>query len=279
MIKKSIGLRVVILPLALAIVALFSVLYIQPKYIEMQANRKILADDQIQLATIRTQSQKLTQIKASWQAMEERKLVSSALPADKSIDDYIAELYQKVAASGALMTDVASTATTAAKNKPYLCSSSVGAGSVPGSESVPASGSSGSSINSEGTAGAQRQTASYCGNSTNVSFTAKGNWDQTLNLLKYLAGTNRIANLTEISITPAISQDPNAPTNPDLLISKISLDVFFMPEQKTADPKMTEFLASSNGFSQDSLKKIKAIIFSQFQEPSVSESGERNLFK
>ena len=58
MVKKSIGLKVLIFPLTLAIVVMIAIFFVKPVFSEMMANRILLETDREELAKLQEQSQK-----------------------------------------------------------------------------------------------------------------------------------------------------------------------------------------------------------------------------
>lgn len=276
---KSIGLKVLILPLSLALVVMISILYIKPAFESMNANRKALAEGKEKLAALQAQSQKLDELKKTFDSLEEKKIVDVALPVDKSAEDYLSELYQRASRSGVLVSNFTVAENSSTGESSYLCgglaavsntSSAVSSqGSVTGSENI--SGSS--SVPSTGSL-----ISTSCVQGSTVQISAEGTWDQLLSFYKYLADSNRIANVSQISLVPKI-QSPSEGSGSDLLGSQINLDIYYKPKGAANNMATIGAIAGGAGFNQGILKKLEEIVYAPYVEPVVSETGERNFFK
>jgi Tfp pilus assembly protein PilO len=284
MANKISGLKVFILPLSLAIVVMIAVIFIQPTFSEMQKNKKALDESSKKLATIQEQIQHLSQIKSSWENMGNKDVILAALPQEKAAEDYVAELYQKVSSSGVLLSELDSKTSTGALSSPYLCSvlaasQALSAGAT-GSSSSSTTDQNSSSTDASASAIGGATVSSICANNQTVNLAVTGSWDQLLGFLKYLADTNRMAAIEEINIANAATAAGSGnQSSSDTLNAKISLDIFYMPKKQKSSYGYMITLANSNGFDEKVLKKIEDSIFSAYQQPVVSVSGERNIFK
>jgi hypothetical protein len=68
-------------------------------------------------------------------------------------------------------------------------------------------------------------------------------------------------------------------SNPDLLKVDLLVQVFYKPKSEASNLGTISSLTSGEGFDESVLEKIKGIVFTAYEEPSVSETGERNIFK
>jgi len=277
MIKKSIGLRILVLPLSLAVVVLIAVLYVQPAFSEIMKRKKSLDESRKQLVSIQAQTAKLAQLKASWDSMEEKKIVTVALPVSEATDDFLGELYQKVTSSGVLL-DSFSTAKSESSEASYLCSAQ--SQTAQGAEGMPSSSSSAPS----GAAGSpgvaiSSSASSACVQNFSASIGAKGNWDQIISLLKYTSGMNRIVNLKKVSISKGGATGTENNPNPDMLSVMLDFELFYTPQKSTGTLAVNDLLVLGNGFDKSALSKIKEIVSSAYEQPVVIQSGERNMFK
>jgi hypothetical protein len=105
-----------------------------------------------------------------------------------------------------------------------------------------------------------------------------------LNFYKYLADSNRIANLSKVSISSKIQASSGGEgsqgSSSDLLSSQIGLVIYYKPKSKTINQTIAKELASGkSGLDQTVLKKLEEIVYLPYVEPAVSETGERNFFK
>jgi len=283
MVKKIIGVRVVILPLSLGIVVIMSILFIKPLLFQVLDYRGSIEEGKKQLSDLEVQYQKLSQLKSEWQSMEEKKIIEVALPQDESVENFLTETYQRAARSGVIMSNFSAKSGTADS----LCSAAGGAAGTATAES-PSSGvsvgdASPDSADFQNTAGAAGSAASCTASvPTQVSFS--GNWDQVLNFLKYSTDSNRIANLKSLTISPkgrssggVESSGEQAPS--DVLSVVVTLEAYYQPKSGTSSPAAIKALASEAGFSENVLKKVQEIVYAPYEPPLVSETGERNIFK
>ncbi len=277
MINKSIGLKVFILPLAAVFAVMFTVLFIQPAYSGMTAKKKAAGASQRQLSDLRQQDMKLSELKAKWDSMEEKKMVQNALPEGESLDDYMSEVYTRVSRSGVLLKSFGTQSQASAgtsETSAYVCGSGLGA---PTGDVQPMSGA---------TAAAGPQTPAdaaaappLCANSLDVSLTMAGTWEQLLTFFQYLGDTNRIANIKDATIKSEVNTQ-SAESSPDVLAAELTVQLYsYKQKSGTADLKTIGALAGKGGFNVSALQKIKDTVFSAYEEPAVSETGERNVFK
>jgi hypothetical protein len=274
MVKKIIGLKVLILPLSIGFLLLFTILYIKPAYDSMAAAKKSIQADSQQLSDLQSKNQKLTQIRSKWETMEENKLIKVALPESNDIENYMSELYGRVSRSGALLGGFG-TQSKASSGLFYLCPGS--AGSVPATSSSKNDSGTAAAVAEDGAGGVPAPTEA-CASPVGIAISVTGSWDQLLGLFKYLEDTNRVANISGVSIGLA-KKDNQDQAAGDLLSASISLNVFYKPKAESINSSVIGNLATAGQFNENSLKKIKGTIFSVYEEPSVSESGERNIFK
>jgi Tfp pilus assembly protein PilO len=295
MVKKMVGLKVLILPLALAVSIVGVIFYVQPVFSEFQKNRKEIQVQEEQLAAARAQAAKLEDLKKGFETMEEKNTVSVALPEEKDTEDYLNELYQRAARSGVIMSDfsITESSTGAAASSSagkFDCSASASTGmegaavgvgaatSAPAAGSVPAATGEAASpdMMSVGTSAASVAPAA-CAKSATAKTSIKGNWDQILSFLKYLTDSNRVANLKSVSISAG--QSGGEQGDSDILSIDVELGIFFKTKSTTADPATIGVLTGGAGFSQKVIDKLKSVIYATYEPPQVSESGERNIFK
>ncbi|MDI6777602.1 MAG: hypothetical protein QMD77_00240 [Patescibacteria group bacterium] len=280
MVKQIVGLKVLVLPLAVAFAIMFAVLFVKPAFDDMMAARKDVAANAGQLESLRVQNAKLAELKSQWETMEEKKLVQTALPESEEVDSYMSELYQRVSRSGALLTKFESTKAVSSENISYACvksdETSVSGGiqpsmqgTTPDASKMPATPLA---------SGAAPAVSSSCANLATVEISIFGNWEQILGLFKYLEDTNRLANISKVAIRLK-EQVVQEGGNSDLLSAGIKLNIFYKPKSETGNMTTISSLASGGSFSEEGLKKLKDVVFSAFEEPGVSEAGERNIFK
>lgn len=262
---NKIGFKVLILPLAGAFVVMMSVLYIKPAYDQMQSFRKSQAEKQQQLDVLQKQNQELAILKNKWNSMEEeRTLVETALPAKNDVENYISELYGRASRSGILLNGITSDEKIST-SEAYIC----------GSLSNP----SVSAADLSGTDGSPASISRSCVNSVSVKLTASGSWDQIVNFFKYLEDTNRIANITSVSIKSNQKSNSDEQSPSDLVNATVALSVYYKQKSEVNSPSVASDLVSSKGINEDVIKKLNEIVFAPYVAPDVSESGERNIFK
>jgi Tfp pilus assembly protein PilO len=276
---KLIGLKVLILPLSLALVVMISILFIKPAFEDMNTNRKAVAQNKEKLAALEAQTRKLDELKKTFESLEEKKIVEAALPAGKNAEDYLSELYQRASRSGVLVGSFTVAESSSSGASSYVCGALAAVpGASPDASSL-AEGAPDENISgSDSASSAVSSLAASCAQGSTVQILAEGTWDQLLSFYKYLADSNRIANVSQISISPK-SQAPVEGSGSDLLASQISLDVFYKPKSAASNAATVGTLAGGSGFNQGILKKLKEIVYAPYQEPAVSETGERNFFK
>jgi len=273
MVNKIIGLRVLILPLSLGIVVMLAILFIQPKYLEMRNYKKSAEEEKAQLASLQDQSQKLAQLKSTWQSMEERKIIEVALPGDESFDDFLSEMHQKAARSGVMIDDVGSSQKSSSGDLSYSCPS-------PG-EMAAATGGTGEvspSSSSQASGALTLPSSSSCAKSLIVEIGIKGTWEQMLNFFRNIAESNRVANLKKISLASGVQSASEQPAS-DILSGKVTLEVYYKPKSEKGNSGVLSSLASQAGFSKNVISKIKEMVYSPYEAPAVYEAGERNIFK
>lgn len=275
MVKKAIGLRVVILPLAIAFVVMFAVLFVKPAYDKMKAEKENAAAAGQQLENLQKQNAKLTELKSKWETMEEKKLVQGALPNEEDVENYMSELYERVSRSGALLSKFEIQESRSSKTHPYLCGSSADAAALAETAQAP------SDAGAEGdlpVAGATPPAPTLCANSVETAISATGSWEQILDLFKYMEDTNRVANIEKASIRLA-NQTGQEGGSGDLLNADMTLNIFYKPKSETGNAAAMSSLASGGQFDEETLEKLESLIFAAFEEPGVSEVSERNIFK
>ncbi|MDD5489558.1 MAG: hypothetical protein PHP25_02685 [Candidatus Moranbacteria bacterium] len=269
---KSIGLKVLILPLSLALAVGISIIFIKPAFERMNTSRKALADGKEKLMALQAQSQKLNEMKKTFDSLEEKNIVEIALPDEKSAEDYLSELYQRASRSGVLV-DAFNVAENSPGTSTYVCG---------GLAAVPETSSDASSPATENGSGfaasAVLPASAACVQGLAVKISTEGTWDQLLSFYKYLADSNRIANVSEVSIAPK-NQASAEGSSSDLLGSQISLNIFYKPKSLTSDMATIGTIASGAGINQGILKKLEEVVYAPYVEPVVSETGERNFFK
>ena len=289
MIKKSIGLKVFIFPLFLALTVLISVFFIKPAFESMNRIRKTLIEKRKELAVLQAQEQKLSELKKSFESLgkENKDLVMVALPEGENIEDYLDELYQKALKSGVLVSNFAVSEDIAGADSTYTCGfptiASEGLSPVTSETSSAASSkeSGGESNLSPMSSTSPVSLASpSCVRSLGVQISIQGNWDQFLSFYRYLADSNRIANLSQVSISSKNQTSPEG-LGGDLLAGQIGLTIYYKPKGTAANQLVIEKLANSpgTGLKQTVLERLEKVIYSPYVEPAVPETGERNFFK
>jgi len=289
MINKSVGFKVLILPLATVFVVMMSVLYIKPAYDEMQLLKKAQAEKQSQLANLQKQNQKLAELKIKWNSMEnEKTLTQTALPAESEMENYMSELYGRASRSGVLLTSITSSEKgfIAGANSCDSASSPVDSTSAPSSFSPAAAGKTSSkasqtdNISPIGITDDSTAASQSCANAASVQLDVSGNWDQIVNFFKYLEDTNRIANITSVDISASTQNISGEQAPSDLLSATIELSVFYKAKSGVGENSNSiNSLTSGKGFEENVIKKLNEIIFTPYVAPVVSVSGERNIFK
>lgn len=190
--------------------------------------------------------------------------------------------------SGVLVENFAVSEGTAQSNSTYVCGSSA---VVSDNSSADVSETSLAASPSSGGSGTENDLSTTsltppvssvspsCVQSLGVQISFKGSWDQFLNFYKYLAESNRVANLLQVSISSSRNQISSEGSESDLLTGQISLAVYYKTKSTVSNQLVVKELASGTGFNQAVLKKLEEIVYSPYVEPAVSETGERNFFK
>lgn len=273
MINKIVGFKVLILPLAAVFAVMMSVLYIMPAYDEMQASKLAQAEKRQQLVDLQKQNQKLAELKNKWATMEsERSLIEGALPATSDMEKYLSELDGRVNRSGVLLSGVISDESGSAAG----CSSVglVASPAVVASSDMEASGS-----NAAVADGSLTPASQSCLKVVSIKLTASGSWEQMINFFKYLEDTNRIANITSISMTSSQPSSSDQQSTDALLNANVDLSVFYKVKSEMGSPSVIKSLTGGQGFEENVIKKLNEVVFSPYVAPAVSKSGERNIFK
>ena len=277
MIQESMRLKVLILPLSLAIAVIVAIFFIKPAFSDMLSSKNALAGKQAQLENLKNQNQKLQAMKTKWEAMaDEKNLVATAFPETENVDSYISEITSKASRSGVLLTDIKlgqAAGVGTSQNPDYICSSdSTGASTAASAQPVGAAAM-------PDTSGLQTLpgSSSACLKAITISLTAKGSWEQMLDFFKYLEDMNRISNIEALTLsTQAQVQDQ---ASSDILSADISANAFFKEKDQSGSMALASNLASQGIFNQKSLDKLKETIYAPYDAPAVSPSGQRNIFK
>lgn len=285
MIQESMRLKVLILPLSLAIAVIVAIFFIKPAFSDMMSSKDALANKQQQLDNLKNQTQKLQAMKTKWEAMaDEENLVATAFPETEGVDSYISEITSKASRSGVLLTDIKlnqNSGGTADQGSGYICSGDSTSGSVQsGATTSPQPAAASAAPRASDVSGLQNLSGSAgssggCLNSVAISLTAKGSWEQMLDFFKYLEDMNRISNIG----TLALSSETQTQTSSDLLSANISANAFFKEKAQSGNAALAGNLASQGSFNQMSLEKLKEAIYAPYDAPAMSPSGERNIFK
>lgn len=278
MIKKIVGFKVLVLPLSLALAVMLVVLFIKPVFSDMIAARKAVEENRRQLAGLQDQNAKLLALKSKWETMDEdRKQVQNALPEGQDIDNYMDELYGRVTRSGIFL-EKFDVQKSSLSSQASICGEEAAGASA---EIAPQTGVN-TAASSDNTAFSGTATlpnvSRPCVNATDVRISASGNWEQLLNLLNYLGDTNRIANLKILNISLAGAGQQEGESS-DVLSLEMTLQIFDKAKGGVSDIGTINTLASQGTFSEEIISKLKNVVYSVYEEPSVSETGERNLFK
>jgi Tfp pilus assembly protein PilO len=282
MIQESMRLKVLILPLSLAVAVIVAIFFIKPAFSGMLSSKNELAGKQAQLENLKNQTQKLQAMKTKWEAMaDEKNLVAAAFPETENVDSYISEITSKASRSGVLLTDIkldqAGSAGTS-QNPDYICSGDLTGGLAQAGVSSAAAAAPVAPGASD-TSGLQTLpgSSSACLKAITISLTAKGSWEQMLDFFKYLEDMNRISNIESLTLsTQAQVQDQ---ASSDILSADISANAFFKEKAQSGGMALANNLASQGSFNQKSLDKLKETIYAPYDAPAVSPSGERNIFK
>ncbi|MFA5926319.1 MAG: type 4a pilus biogenesis protein PilO [Parcubacteria group bacterium] len=276
MVNKITGIKVLIVPVTVGISLLVSILFVKPAFDDMQTQRKKRSEIEKQLTDLEGQNKKLSELKAKWDSMaDDKSLVEGALPNDASMDSYIYELNERASRSGILINSVSAKEKTSGLED-YFCGKEKGA-IVSSANSSSDDESSGNGAGSGSKAVGGIQPSSSCVKGYSLDLVVTGNWEQIVNFFKYLEDTNRMANISSIAIKSNPSGQPGESN--DLLSTTIGLSVFYRAKSEVSNSSIISSLASGEGFEENVIKKLNNIVFSPYVAPSISESGERNIFK
>lgn len=263
-------LKILILPVSLAVVVVMSVFYIKPYFSDMSSAKATLSQKQEQLAGLKQQNQRLQQIKSEWDALgEEKTLVQTALPEAVDIDSYISEITSKASRSGVLLSGIRINPQGSSEDGySYVCEEvvpealapSVSPKAVVPAETVPV-----------------EPISAGCLEMVAVNMTAQGSWEQILEFFKYLEDMNRVSNVKGATITTQAPSQDQAPS--DLLNVTVSAGTFFKKRSQAGSLALVNDLISQNGFNKKALEKLRGIVYSLYDVPAVSPAGGRNIFK
>ena len=283
MIQESMRLKVLILPLSLAIAVIVAIFFIKPAFSDMLSSKNALAGKQAQLENLKNQNQKLQAMKTKWEAMaDEKNLVATAFPETENVDSYISEITSKASRSGVLLTDIKlgqAGSVGTSQNPDYICGDDLTGGMAQAGASTTASAQPVGAAAAPDTSGLQTLpgSSSACLKAITISLTAKGSWEQMLDFFKYLEDMNRISNIEALTLsTQAQVQDQ---ASSDILSADISANAFFKEKDQSGSMALASNLASQGIFNQKSLDKLKETIYAPYDVPTVSPSGQRNIFK
>jgi Tfp pilus assembly protein PilO len=269
MINKITGIKVLIVPMAVALALLVSIFYVKPVFDEMQLAKKDQVELKNQLSGLEGQNKKLSDLKAKWDTMsDEKTLVEGSLPVGVSADYYISQLYEQASRSGVLISSV-STDVKSGMGGSYVCGSKTS--SIVADSSSSDNGASDAEDAPKPKKSKSSEPAASCVNMASMSISVSGSWDQVLSFFKYLEESNRIANILSVDISGSNDNDS--------LTVEIQTATYHKDRVATAGSSVASGLASGKGFEEGVIKKLKEIVFAPFVAPSVSESGERNVFK
>ncbi|MCX6766550.1 MAG: type 4a pilus biogenesis protein PilO [Candidatus Moranbacteria bacterium] len=283
MIQESIRLKVLILPLSLAIAVIVAIFFIKPAFSDMLSSKNALAGKQTQLENLKSQTQKLQAMKTKWEAMsDEKSLVATAFPETENVDAYISEITAKASRSGVLLTDIKldqTGGTGTNQNPDYVCSGDLTGGSAQAGTSTAAPAQSVGASAMPDASGLQTLSgsSSACLKAITISLTAKGSWEQMLDFFKYLEDMNRISNIEALTLSTQTQAQDQATS--DILSADISANAFFKEKSQSDSLALASNLASQGSFNQKSLDKLKETIYAPYDVPAVSPSGQRNIFK
>lgn len=278
MVKQSIRLKVFILPISLALSVAALIFLVKPSFSDMNAAKATLSAKQSQLDKWNEQSQKLKKLASDWEPLsDEKTLIQTALPDTENIDIYISELTSKASRSGILLSDIELVERSpGAENPLYVC----GAVTDGSSASAPSSISAGTTAEtgaSDSISNNLANSSSDCLKMIKVSIVAKGSWEQLLDFFKYLEDMNRISNIDGVNVSVE-NQGPEQASSGILSVG-LSINAFFKKGGQVGDTMLIAGPASQMQLNQKAIQKLKETIYSPYAAPSVSPSGERNIFK
>lgn len=270
MVNSITGIKVIIVPTAFGLALLASILYVKPAFDEMRSIKKEQTELKSQLGKFEDQNKKLINLKAKWDTMsDEKTLVDGSLPIDSSADYFLAQLYEQASKSGVILNGVSTSAKSLYWGS-YVCGSKAGPVVTESSDS-----SENDSTDTEEVPKSKKSqsagAASSCVNATTATIDINGTWDQLLNFFKYLGSTHRIANIRSVDISSGNESD----------ILTVEITALVYNKEKTTDEsgEIASSLKSGKGFEESVIKDLKAIVFAPYVAPSVSGSGDRNIFK
>jgi Tfp pilus assembly protein PilO len=281
MIQESMRLKVLILPISLAVVVIIAIFFIKPALSEMMSSKAALSSKQSQLDDLNNQAQKLQAMKTKWEAMaDEKNLIETAFPETEDVDSYVSEITSKASRSGVLLTDITldqKNSGATSQNPSYICGAD-----LTGGLTQPDASSLQSTAAAPGANGASdlqnlSGSSSACLKSIKISLKAKGSWEQMLDFFKYLEDMNRISNIETVTLSTEAQTQEQASS--DILSADISANAFFKEKVQGGSMVLASNLASQGTFNQKSLEKLKETIYAPYDAPAMSPSGERNIFK
>ncbi|MFA5872130.1 MAG: hypothetical protein WC858_05445 [Parcubacteria group bacterium] len=298
MIKKSIGFKVLILPLSLAVVVVAVIFYMVPTFQEMSKAKVALAETQAQIQIMEDNTAKLNKIKSEWEASaEDQELIDQALPNSEDSEKFMAELYSKASQSGMLLSGISIGGNeSVSSSSSQSCNSAGATGEVAG-EAQPIS----SNTQVESNSSAEPQQAdpdgssildnSACAKSLEFSIIARGTWSQIQDFLKYVNESSRFASVNGVQIesnsaenSSSVGQETTQNTAvssesaSDILGVSINVEAYFKGKAMGGDA-MSVLGAVDSGTNQKIIQKINDSVFRPYQVQAVESGGERNPFK
>jgi Tfp pilus assembly protein PilO len=279
MINKSVGLKVLILPLSSAAVIMIVALFIKPAYSDVNALKKAVGEDKKQLEQLKTQNVKMKEMKSSLISMEEKPMVMLALPEREDAEKYLAEFYGRVNRSGVLMKNFKFNES----SETLLDCGKVSGAPLPSSGGESASVVTGSSaVAVENNAAISQPTgtvpAENCAKTSSIDVSVSGSWDQVLSFLKYIEDTSRVANISKIEIAPGQSGGDQGMN--DILNVRATLDIFSKTKSENANIMQINSLTSEGGINKGILRKIESAIYGTFDYNYETEkTAGKNIFK
>lgn len=287
-----------ILPLSLAGAVLVAIFFIKPSFSEMMTFKDALATKEKQFESLKDQTQKLQAMKTKWEAMaEEKNLVETAFPETEDVDSYISEITSKASRSGVLLTNIKLDQKSGAETGQgpgYICGNDLTGGLAQAGVAQPAGTSAtpqpqatggvampaapgASNVSGLQDLSVSASSSSSCLKAIGISLSAKGSWEQLLDFFKYLGDMNRISNIETVAMSAeTLSQDQTAS---DVLSADISANAFFKEKAQSGSMALASNLAGQGSFNQKSLEKLKETIYAPYDAPTMSPSGQRNIFK
>jgi len=280
MINQLIRLKILILPISLALVVVVLIFFIKPTFSDMNVVKESLSQKQLQLDGLNSQSQNLKKLASDWSVLgEEKTLVETALPETENVDTYVSELTSKASRSGILLlnvrTEEKSSGMESAGGVSYVCGENTEGDLAPVSTAE-------TTMMAEGDLAGTPVSSSTspsrgCLNMIKVSITAKGTWEQLLDFFKYLQEMNRISNIENVDISVDSQGQEQAAS--DLLYIVVSVSSFFKEKKQSGSFSLASEQLGQIQLNQKAIEKLQKVIYSPYSAPSVSPSGERNIFK